>query len=94
MFVFLGRPDEITVRLLESSINEPTADGWMLDPNKSSAAPEFGVDAGVIAPVVDKSAPVLFSSMDLLLAAKSFIAAKKSALVIVFVLRNCSASGP
>ena len=45
MFVFLGRPDEITVRLLESSINEPTADGWVLDPNKSSAAPAFGVDA-------------------------------------------------
>ena len=44
MFVFLGRPDEITVWLLESSISEPTADGWMCDPNKSPAAPEVGVD--------------------------------------------------
>ena len=44
MFVFLGRQDEIPVRLLESSISEPTADGLMCDPNKSSAALEVGVD--------------------------------------------------
>ena len=45
MFEFLGRPDEITVRLLVSSINVATADGWVLDPNKSSVVPAFGVDA-------------------------------------------------